>query len=546
MINLKNIFCFAFFLSWLSLSAQRKRVDLLIYNAKIYTVDSKFSTATAIAVKDGKILDVGKNGLRDRYWPLQSVNAEGKFIYPGFIDAHAHFFGYGNSLQNANLVGTESWDDILSILKSFAASHPDGWLLGRGWDQNDWPIKDFPTNEKLNELFPNRPVLLTRVDGHAAIANQKALEMAGIKAGDQLTGGEMQTKNGKLTGILVDNAVGLVSRHIPSQTQEQIKKSLLEAQQNCFAVGLTTIDDCGQPYSSVELVKQMQNNGDLKMRMYIMLSDGTANYEWAKKNGKLKTDRLNVRSFKVYADGALGSRGACLLEPYSDQPGHYGFLLSSQQHFDSVARVINELGYQMCTHAIGDSGNRTMLDIYSKYLKGKNDQRWRIEHAQVINQNDFNLFGKYNIIPSVQPTHATSDMYWAGDRLGPQRVKEAYAYKQLLDENKWIPLGTDFPVEDISPFKTFHSAVFRTDSKEYPNGGYQMENALTRQEALRGMTIWAAKSNFEENEKGSLEKGKFADFVILDKDIMTIGATEILNTSVLATYINGEKVYQKK
>jgi len=200
----------------------------------------------------------------------------------------------------------------------------------------------------------------------------------------------------------------------------------------------------------------------------------------------------------------------------------------------------------MCTHAIGDSGNRTMLDIYSKYLKGKNDQRWRIEHAQVINQNDFNLFGKYNIIPSVQPTHATSDMYWAGDRLGPQRVKEAYAYKQLLDENKWIPLGTDFPVEDISPFKTFHSAVFRTDSKEYPNGGYQMENALTRQEALRGMTIWAAKSNFEENEKGSLEKGKFADFVILDKDIMTIGATEILNTSVLATYINGEKVYQKK
>ena len=546
MITMKNIFCFLFLLFSFSAIAQRKRIDLLIYNAKIYTVDSKFSTATAIAIKDGKIFDVGRNGLREKYWPSQSINADGKFIYPGFIDAHAHFFGYATSLQNADLVGTESWEDILSRLQSFAASHPDGWLLGRGWDQNDWALKEFPTNEKLNALFPNRPVLLTRVDGHAAIANQKALEVAGVKPGHQLTGGEVQVKNGRLTGILVDNAIGLVSRNIPAQTQEQTKKFLLEAQKNCFAVGLTTVDDCGLSYQSVELAKQMQSSNELKMRLYIMLSDGRVNYDWAKKNGKIKTDRLNVRSFKVYGDGALGSRGACLLAPYSDQPGHYGFLLSSPQHFDSVAQVINDLGFQMCTHAIGDSGNRTILNIYAKYLKGKNDQRWRIEHAQVVNQNDFKLFGQYNVIPSVQPTHATSDMYWAGDRVGPQREKGAYAFKQLMDENKWIPLGTDFPVEHISPFKTFHSAVFRTDSKEYPAGGYQIENALSRQDALRGMTIWAAKSNFEENEKGSLEKGKFADFIILDKDLMTIDAKEILNTIVLATYINGEKVYQKK
>ena len=546
MITMKNIFCFLFLLFSFSAIAQRKRIDLLIYNAKIYTVDSKFSTATAIAIKDGKIFDVGRNGLREKYWPSQSINADGKFIYPGFIDAHAHFFGYATSLQNADLVGTESWEDILSRLQSFAASHPDGWLLGRGWDQNDWALKEFPTNEKLNALFPNRPVLLTRVDGHAAIANQKALEVAGVKPGHQLTGGEVQVKNGRLTGILVDNAIGLVSRNIPAQTQEQTKKFLLEAQKNCFAVGLTTVDDCGLSYQSVELAKQMQSSNELKMRLYIMLSDGRVNYDWAKKNGKIKTDRLNVRSFKVYGDGALGSRGACLLAPYSDQPGHYGFLLSSPQHFDSVAQVINDLGFQMCTHAIGDSGNRTILNIYAKYLKGKNDQRWRIEHAQVVNQNDFKLFGQYNVIPSVQPTHATSDMYWAGDRVGPQREKGAYAFKQLMDENKWIPLGTDFPVEHISPFKTFHSAVFRTDSKEYPAGGYQIENALSRQDALRGMTIWAAKSNFEEKEKGSLEKGKFADFIILDKDLMTINAKEILNTIVLATYINGEKVYQKK
>jgi predicted amidohydrolase YtcJ len=545
-MTMKNIFSIVFLLFTFSVFSQRKSIDLLIYNAKIYTVDSKFSVATAIAIKDGKILDVGKNGLREKYWPLQSVNADGKFVYPGFIDAHAHFFGYANSLQNADLVGTESWNDILSRLQAFASSHPNGWLLGRGWDQNDWATKTFPTNEKLNELFPDRPVLLTRIDGHAAIANQKALEISGIKPGDKLTGGDVQVTNGKLTGILVDNAVGLVSRNIPSQNAEQVKEALLEAQQNCFAVGLTTIDDCGLGFQSVELARQAQSAGELKMRMYVMLSDGKANYEWARKNGKLKTDRLNVRSFKVYADGALGSRGACLLEPYTDQPGRFGFLLSAQEHFDSVAQVINDLGFQMCTHAIGDSGNRTILNIYAKHLKGKNDQRWRIEHAQVVNQNDFKLFGQYNIIPSVQPTHATSDMYWAADRVGPQRVKGAYAYKQLLNENKWIPLGTDFPVEDISPFKTFHSAVFRTDGKEYPAGGYQMENALTRQDALRGMTIWAAKSNFEEKEKGSLEKGKFADFVILDKDIMTIDAKEILHTSVMATYINGERVYQKK
>ncbi len=277
-----------------------------------------------------------------------------------------------------------------------------------------------------------------------------------------------------------------------------------------------------------------------------MLSDAKENYEYAAKNGMIKTDRLNVRSFKVYGDGALGSRGACLLEPYSDKAGHYGFLLSKPEHFDSVANWLSEKQWQMCTHAIGDSGNRTILNIYAKYLKEKNDLRWRIEHAQVVNQNDFALFGKYSIIPSVQPTHATSDMYWAGDRLGAARVKDAYAYQQLLQQNGWMPLGTDFPVEDISTFKTFFAAVIRKDAKGWPANGYQTENALTREEAIRGMTIWAAKSNFEETEKGSLEKGKFADFVILDRDLMKAAENDILQTVVLKTYLGGEKVYVAK
>ena len=544
---MKKFFLFLFVgIGFLS-CAQKTKVDLLVYNAIIYTVDSKFSTAEAMAVKDGKIIEVGKTtDLQNKYDANEKLDVQEKFIYPGFIDAHAHFFLYGSSLQNADLVGTESWEAILDVLKKFASTHPDGWLLGRGWDQNDWTVKDFPSNDKLNELFPDRPVLLTRVDGHAAIANKKALEIANVKAGDKLIGGEIEVENGKLTGILVDNAVGLVRRFVPPSTEEQTKKSLLEAQANCFAVGLTTVEDCGLGSGAVELVKKMQQNGDLKMRMYIMLSDGNASYDYAKKNGKIKTDRLNVRSFKVYADGSLGSRGACLLEPYSDKPGWSGFLLSSQAHFDSVAKVIYDLGFQMCTHAIGDSGNRTMLKIYGKYLKGKNDLRWRIEHAQVINKNDFNLFGEYSIIPSVQPTHGTSDMYWAGDHLGPERVKGAYAYKQLLQQNGWEPLGTDFPVEDISPFKTFYAAVVRKDAKGWPANGYQMENALSREETIRGMTIWAAKSNFEENEKGSLEKGKFADFIILDTDLMKEVPEKLLQVKVLKTFVGGEKVYEFK
>ena len=527
--------------------SNKQKADLLIYNATIYTVDSAFSTAEAMVVKEGKILATGsKADLEKKYTAAQQTDAEGKFIYPGLIDAHAHFVGYGTGLQTVDLTGTESWEEIIKRVTDFSKELPkDQWIIGRGWDQNDWPVKEFPSNDELNRLFPDQPVLLTRVDGHAAIANQKALDAAGVKAGDKLTGGEVETNKGTLTGILVDNAVDLVSAKIPSLTPAQFKEALLDAQRNCFAVGLTTIDDCGINFPETESIRQMQDSGQLKMRLYVMLSDNKNNYDYLEKTGIIKTERLHVRGFKVYGDGALGSRGACLLQPYSDKPGHHGFLLSDPAHFDSVASWIAQRNFQMCTHAIGDSGNRTILSIYNKYLDGKNDRRWRIEHAQVINAADFNLFGKASIVPSVQPTHATSDMYWAEKRLGPERVKGAYAYKQLLEQNGWLPLGTDFPVEDISPFKTFYAAVVRKDAKGWPEHGYQTENALSREQALRGMTIWAARSNFEEKEKGSLEAGKFADFIILDRDLLKVPENELLGVQVVETFVGGESVYKK-
>ena len=541
-----NKIFFAFILLLVISCSKKEKADLLVYNATIYTVDSSFSIAEAMVVKDGKIVAIGKMAnLENQYEPTEKLDAAGKFIYPGFIDAHAHFVGYGMSLQRVDLTSTNSWDDVIEKVKIFAGENKEGWITGRGWDQNDWTEKEFPSNEKLNELFPDRPVLLTRIDGHAAVANQKALGMAGIKAGDTLTGGEIEEMEGTLTGILIDNAVGLVSAKIPDATPEQLKNALQAAEKNCFAMGLTTIDDCGLNFGKVEEIKALQDNGDLKMRLYVMLSDNKANFDWLTKNGTIKTDKLNVRSIKVYTDGALGSRGACLLSPYADKPGWSGFLLSSQTHFDSIANYISQKGWQMCTHAIGDSGNRTMLNIYAKYLKGKNDLRWRIEHAQVVNQNDFNLFGANSIVPSVQPTHATSDMYWASERLGLERVKGAYAFKQLLQQNGWIPLGTDFPVEDISPFKTFLAAVFRRDAKGFPANGFQTENALTREETIRGMTIWAAKADFLEKEVGSIEAGKKADFIILDKDLMKVAEKDILNTKVVMTFVGGKKVYGK-
>ncbi len=525
---------------------EKNTADLVIYNAKIYTADSAFSTIEAMAVRDGKILQTGTSeDILDAYEAKQSIDAQGKPIYPGFIDGHSHFYRYGEGLQTIDLVGTKSWREIIERVKAFAGINKEGWIIGRGWDQNDWADKQFPDNAELNALFPDRPVILSRIDGHAVMVNQAALDSAGVKPGQVVSGGEVVSKGKKLTGLLIDNAVDLVSDKLPAPTISQMNEALLDAQQNCFAVGLTSVVDCGLDYQMISVIDALNQANKLKMRMYVMLSDNQKNFDYLFKNGPFTSERLNVRSFKVYADGALGSRGARLLKPYSDRPDYSGVLRNTKEHFEEVAEKIARRGFQMCTHAIGDSANREILQIYARVLHGKNDLRWRIEHAQVIDPADFKLFGANSVIPSVQPTHATSDMYWAGERLGSERLKTAYAYQELLKQNGWIVLGTDFPVENIDPLLTFYAAVVRKDSKNFPTGGFQRENALTRRQALLGMTLWAAKGSFEEKWKGSLEKGKFADFVMLDQDIMTVDAKKLLGVKVLKTYVNGEKVFEK-
>jgi len=521
--------------------------DLLVKNAIVYTVDSAFTIANSFVVDNGKIVAIGDSGtLAEKYLARDVIDAQGKTVYPGFIDAHTHFLEYGLGLQQVNLKGLKSWQEVLDTVRNYAERNPDGWIIGNGWDQNLWAGRQFPDKAKLDELFPVRPVILNRVDGHGAIVNQAALNIAGIKPGQTINGGEIETINGKLTGVLLDNAIGIVTRKVPDPTDTLITSALLAAQRNCVAAGLTTVDDCGLPYTMVNTIAELQHRGSLKMRMYVLLADRQENYDYLFKRGVFKTPGLNVRGFKVYADGALGSRGACLLKPYSDQPNWNGFLRSNQKHFAEVAKIIADKGFQMATHAIGDSANRVILKVYADVLKGKNDRRWRIEHSQIVDPQDIKLFGEYNIIPSVQPTHATSDMYWAGQRLGQKRIKTAYAYKQLLQQNGWLPLGTDFPVENINPLYTFYAAVVRKDLKGYPAKGFQIENAITRKEALKGMTIWAAKANFEEKEKGSIEVGKYADFVITDQDLMKAVDAELPNIKVLKTYINGEKVYERK
>lgn len=519
-------------------------VDLIVRNANIHTMDDENPNATYLVVNNEKIVAVGsdENDL-EAYEAKEIIDADQKTLIPGIIDAHCHFYGLGLNQQRVDLVGTLSYDEIISKVQAFEQENPDmQFILGRGWDQNDWAVKDFPTKEKLDALFPDKAVVLERVDGHAYLVNQKALDLAKITAKTPSNGGAILKKNDRLTGVLVDNPMQRVDRIIPELSRTEQIQALIKAEDICFSYGLTTVNDAGLSRSTIELIDSLQQSGDLKIRVYAMVSNTPRDVNHFLDKGILKTDRLNVRSVKVYADGALGSRGAALKEEYSDQHNHFGAMVTPVAAIEQLAQRIADSEYQMNTHAIGDSANAVVLRAYQKVLKSDTDRRWKIEHAQVIDLDDIENFGT-QILPSVQPTHATSDMYWAEDRLGSDRIEGAYAFKTLLEKSGVLPLGTDFPVEQVSPFLTFYAAVTRQDTVGYPDGGFMESEKLSPEQALKGMTLWPAYSNFEEEEKGSLEPGKWADFVILSKDILKAASDELPNIQAEKTFVAGVQVH---
>lgn len=520
-----------------------EEADLIVYNARVYTADGAFTRAEAFAVKDGRFLEAGPSeSILAKYVAPRQFDALGQTIVPGLIDAHCHFYGLGLNQEVVDLVGTRSFAEVLERVREFHSQTRAPFLYGRGWDQNDWDVKEFPDKKALDSLFPDIAVALERVDGHALLANQKALDLGGITAATRVPGGEVVLKDGKPSGVLVDSPMDLVMSQWPQPDRAARARALLAAQDICYANGLTTVNDAGLDRSTIDLIDSLQQAGALTIRVYAMVSNSPANLDYYLARGPYKTDRLNVRSVKVYADGALGSRGAALKRPYSDQPSHFGAMITPAEDLEDLAVRIAAAGFQMNTHAIGDSANVAVLRAYRAALGPIEDPRWKVEHAQILDTADLEFFGP-KVLPSVQPTHATSDMYWAEDRLGSERMAGAYAFASLLQASGRVALGTDFPVEQVDPIQTFYAAVTRQDREGYPEGGFMPGQVLTREQALRGMTIWAAYSNFEEGEKGSIEAGKWADFTILSEDLMEVSPEELKNVKVLQTYIGGKQVY---
>lgn len=536
-------FIFLIFLASMASGQEKKQADLLIFNAKIYSVNKSFATFEAMAVKKGEILALGTSKELLEKFSGKRVDAAGKIIYPGFIDAHSHFVGYAMGLQQADLTGTDSFDEVISKMKEWAEKYPDEWLVGRGWDQNDWQEKQFPDRETLDRMFPDRPVVLIRIDGHVVLANEEALKRAGFfDESGHFQKDEVEIKDDRMTGILSENAADHMRNSIPPPDDRTLTLLLKEAEMNCFKAGLTMVDDAGTGKKMILMLDSLQKAGILKIRLSIMLNPTRENVDYFMKNGVYRTQRMTAGAVKMYADGSLGSRTALLKRPYSDDPSKIGISATPKDEIIRYCALAKKYGYQVNIHAIGDSAVANILNIYGSFLKGKNDLRWRIEHSQVVDPADIGMYGKYSIIPSIQATHATSDMYWAGERLGKERIARAYAYHDLLMQNGWLANGTDFPIENIYPLYTFYASVARKDLKGFPEGGFQKNNALTREEALRSITIWAAKASFNEDRLGSLEVGKSADFVILDQDIMVVPEDQIPRSRVIETYIDGVMV----
>lgn len=528
--------------------------DLIVTADRIYTVDQSRPLVQAIAIRGDRIVYAGPRlgadalagpSTRKRDFP-------GRTILPGLADAHGHLTELGFSLQDVDLTGAKSYDEVIARVVARAKAAPAGtWIEGHGWDQNRWGNTAFPTEGPLTKAVPDHPVLLERVDGHALLVNARALAAAGItKATRDPPGGRIvRMPDGSPSGVFVDNAMDIVRRVVPRPTRDQIKQAIIAGAADANRWGVVSVHDPGEPQDVLEVLEDLARSGQLTLRVYAMISDDSAaiaHYFARGPQNLLYDGHLSIRSIKMYMDGALGSRGAALLDPYSDDPGNDGLLVSAPEHITAVAIAALEHGFQVCTHAIGDRANRLVLDAYQAALARVPvaDPRFRIEHAQILNFADIPRFAELGVIPSMQATHQTSDMYWAEQRLGGGRLYGAYAWRSLLQSGVIIPDGTDFPVEAVNPMRTFHSAISRQDEHAWPPGGWHPEQTMTRGEALRSMTIWPAYAAFEESVMGSLTPGKYADFVVLDHDIMRAPPEAILATHVVATYIGGKPVYE--
>ncbi|MFM7662137.1 MAG: amidohydrolase [Bacteroidota bacterium] len=517
-------------------------VDLVIHNARIHTMNEKNAVMDAMAVKDGKIIEVGaEQQILNKYQSEKIIDAKGKDIYPGLTDAHGHILSYINQKLNLDLVGCKSYDEVIKRVEKYQIKKNRKIIIGRGWDQSLWGTNDLPTNDLLNKILPSTPICLYRIDGHAALVNDAMLKLAGISSSTKADGGIIELKENKPTGLLIDNAMNLISKYLPDYPEKEKLTALEEIQNELFQFGITGVHEAGIEFKDIAFFKKYIEKDILKLNLYAMLIASEENIKFAKKNGTFKFKNLSIRSFKVFGDGALGSRGACLKKHYDDHPGHFGMLTTTPVEMQKVAKLCEDIGYQMNTHAIGDSTNSILLKLYEAVYSKNKDHRWRIEHAQVVDPKEIAWFGKFGVFPSVQPTHAVSDQRWAKKRLGEERMKGAYAYKSLLKSYGMLAIGTDFPIELTNPFLTIHAAVQRKDKNNFPADGFYENEAISLEECLKGMTIWAAFASFDENRLGSIEAGKEATFVIFEKPIESSKAFS--ENFAWKTFIRGKNVY---
>lgn len=519
-----------------------EHADLIIHNAVIHSMDEKLTVYEAMAIRDGKIIELGpERQILNKYSADEFVDAGGKDIYPGFTDAHVHLLLAAKQRMGADLSQCKSLAQLVTDVEIYQQRNNQKIIVGQGWNEGAWRDNSLPTNERLNEVFPETPVCLFRNDGHTALVNEAMLQLAGINDQTQISSGEIMKKDGKLTGILTDEAMELVKKKLPVYSPQELKEKVIEIQNELLMYGITNVHDAGLEAADVEVMKELIDAGRLQINLYGMLLPTKENIQFARKHGVYEYKNLTIRSFKVFADGSLGGRGAYLKSTYSDDAHSHGHTTVSKEELDELVRLCQELRYQLNAHAIGDAAVKMVLDAYKNVSKTNPDHRWRIEHAQIVSPEDMPLFMQYGILPSVQPSHAVSDYLFAEKRLGAERLKGAYAYNSLLNTTGMIAIGTDYPIEDMNPFKTIYAACTRKNDKEAPAGGFLPEEAISLDDCLRGMTVWAALAGFQEDRIGRLEAGMDATFAIFERK-MNLSSSFQQNFS-LHTYINGKEVY---